>query len=205
MSFFCGFCQKGPFPTEPGLRRHITHSSDCRKKARQEFGSYATSIWNTDHPPDDPIGLDDTGDDPSPALDLPDITLDADLQAAEQVIDDQEEPPVPVQPTQPQGRSMSATVEDVPDEDDETEKSRYIEDFPAEFKAGAVWGVDQPSFESIKQTQEENGTSRCGPFKNEEEWELAEWLIRNVGKKQADVFLKLPIVCNPVDRRGIDA
>jgi len=152
MSFFCGFCQKGPFQTEPGLHRHITHSSDCQKKAHQEFGSYVTSIWNVDHPLNDPIGLDD----PSPALDLPDITLDANLQGAEQAIDSHEETPVP---TQLQGCSMNTTVEDMPDEDNETEKSHYIEDFPAEFKAGTVWGVDQPSFKSIKQTQEENGTS----------------------------------------------
>jgi len=69
-----------------------------------------------------------------------------------------------------------------------------FEDFMAEFKAGAVWGVDQPSFESIKQTQEENSTSHWRPFKNEEEWELTEWLIHNMGQKQTDVFLKLPIV-----------
>ncbi|KDR74234.1 hypothetical protein GALMADRAFT_70686, partial [Galerina marginata CBS 339.88] len=55
------------------------------------------------------------------------------------------------------------------------------------------WGEDQPLFESIKQAQEENGTSRWGPFENEEDWELAEWLIHNVGQKQTDAFLKLPI------------
>jgi hypothetical protein len=37
-------------------------------------------------------------------------------------------------------------------------------------------------------------SSHWGPFENEEEWGLAEWLIRNVGQKQTDTFLKLPIV-----------
>jgi hypothetical protein len=33
-----------------------------------------------------------------------------------------------------------------------------------------------------------------GPFKDEKEWWLAKWLITNIGQKQTDKFLKLPIV-----------
>ncbi|KAG1872229.1 hypothetical protein F4604DRAFT_1881036 [Suillus subluteus] len=33
-----------------------------------------------------------------------------------------------------------------------------------------------------------------GPFKDEEEWQLAKWLIQNVGQNQTDKFLKLPII-----------
>ena len=32
-----------------------------------------------------------------------------------------------------------------------------------------------------------------GPFEDEEEWQLAEWLIQNVSQRQMDNFLKLPI------------
>ena len=33
-----------------------------------------------------------------------------------------------------------------------------------------------------------------GPFEDEDEWQLAKRLIQNIGQKQTDVFLKLPIV-----------
>jgi hypothetical protein len=32
------------------------------------------------------------------------------------------------------------------------------------------------------------------PFASEQEWELTKWLIKNVGQKSTDEFLKLPIV-----------
>ncbi|KAK0451956.1 Zn-finger domain-containing protein [Desarmillaria tabescens] len=54
-----------------------------------------------------------------------------------------------------------------------------------------------------------------GPFTDEEEWELAEWLLKNVGQMQAEAFLNLPIlptqtagwICNivTVKRDKIDA
>ena len=81
----------------------------------------------------------------------------------------------------------------VPDED--SQKPRYyFEDYPAERKAGATWGNDQPLFVKIKREQEENGTSKWGPFKDQDEWKLAKWLSKNAGQKQTDEFLKLNIV-----------
>jgi len=87
---------------------------------------------------------------------------------------------------------MVATSQEVPDK--ETYPESHIEYFPEDRKAGAGWGYDVPLFECIRREQEESGTLWWGPFDSEEEWELAEWLIRNVGQKQTDTFLKLPIV-----------
>jgi hypothetical protein len=49
-------------------------------------------------------------------------------------------------------------------------------------------------YEYLDEEQKREGGSRWGPFEDEDEWQLAEWLIRNVGQKQTDIFLKLPIV-----------
>ena len=73
-------------------------------------------------------------------------------------------------------------------------RGNYFEEYPSERKVGAAWGKDQPLFEQIQKEQQENGTSKWGPFKDEDEWELAEWLSKNVGQKQTDTFLKLNIV-----------
>ncbi|KAJ7024230.1 hypothetical protein C8F04DRAFT_913419, partial [Mycena alexandri] len=39
----------------------------------------------------------------------------------------------------------------------------------------------------------ENGTD-FGPFRDEEEWDLARWLMKNVNQTGTDEYLKLPIV-----------
>ena len=38
------------------------------------------------------------------------------------------------------------------------------------------------------------GASKWSPFKNEDEWELAQWLLKNVGQSAIDEYLKLPSV-----------
>ncbi|KAJ7651800.1 hypothetical protein B0H17DRAFT_832323, partial [Mycena rosella] len=49
-------------------------------------------------------------------------------------------------------------------------------------------------FEEIRDDEILKGAEVWGPFKDESEWELAKWLIKNVGHTAADEFLKLSIV-----------
>ncbi|KAH7904475.1 hypothetical protein BJ138DRAFT_1019119, partial [Hygrophoropsis aurantiaca] len=43
------------------------------------------------------------------------------------------------------------------------------------------------------------GAEIWGPFATNDEWELAKWLIKNVGHNQAENFLKLNIIQSKVD------
>ena len=63
-------------------------------------------------------------------------------------------------------------------------------------KAGQPISLRQgkTAFEKIEDSQVLKYGEVLGPFRDEEEWELAKWLIKNVGHTQADSFLKLPIV-----------
>lgn len=61
-------------------------------------------------------------------------------------------------------------------------------------EAGAVYGKSKTPFERIRDEEILKGAEVLGPFKDDEEWELAKWLIKNVGHTQAESFLKLPIV-----------
>ena len=192
----CGFCGK-LCPTVPGLKRHIDGNAGCKKASRQEFGQYAQGIWSN-APPDNEEGL-DGGEvpeenhpiEPTP-LDLPDIHLEEDIQNAGALFGDEEVDAPPS--NEPRLNPHRATVEDAPDEEEGDNQARYVEEFPEEYRAGATWGQSNPLFESHRQAQQEDGSSPWGPFENEEEWGLAEWLIRNVGQKQTDAFLRLPIV-----------
>jgi hypothetical protein len=137
-------------------------------------------------------------DDDDELPDMPDIMLEEDLQGLEHDLVDARgsqpdtiTPPGPeAQPARPQ--HQRATVENA---DNEGEESAYfIEEFPANFGTGTVWGEEILFFEKLQQKQEKNGTSKWGPFKDQDEWELGEWLIRNIGQKQTDAFLNLNIV-----------
>ena len=158
-----------------------------QKASHEEFGQYTNSIWvdvpaNQDNAEQQPIEPD--------VPDVPDFYLDEDFQIAEEF----QQPPLQ-QPDDPQPRPQHATV-DIPVNEDnvECEGARYIENFPEDRLAGATWGRCKPLFETLDEEQKVVGGSRWAPFEDEEEWQLAEWLIQNVGQKQTDLFLKLPIV-----------
>jgi hypothetical protein len=70
----------------------------------------------------------------------------------------------------------------------------FIQDFPGE--AGMPGKKRKTQFEEIKDRQMKAGEPCWGPFADEDEWELARWLMTaNVSQNRRDAFLKLPIVC----------
>ncbi|EIW85318.1 hypothetical protein CONPUDRAFT_150132 [Coniophora puteana RWD-64-598 SS2] len=48
-------------------------------------------------------------------------------------------------------------------------------------------------FNNLRDEQLALGLDLWAPFDNEEEWQLARWLVTNVGKTAIEEFLKLPI------------
>jgi hypothetical protein len=191
MPYHCSFCGK-TCTTAAGLDRHIARTPDCKKASGEEFSEYAKSIWD-----DIPANPNHAEQEPLDNLpEYPDFNLEEDFQIAEDMLYDEEinlpqqPPPQPPDEPEPNPQPEPATAE-VPTNED---GGRYIENFPEEFLAGATWGRCKPLFESIDEEQKRAGRSRWAPFEDEDEWQLAEWLIRNVGQKQTDSFLKLPIV-----------
>ncbi|KAF8881119.1 hypothetical protein BD779DRAFT_1675607 [Infundibulicybe gibba] len=86
-----------------------------------------------------------------------------------------------------------ARMVEVEDEDWPTSR-RWTVPFPVDQQVGETFGNSPTTFEVIRDDQILNGDEVLGPFKNEDEWQLAKWLIKNVGHGQADEFLKLPII-----------
>jgi hypothetical protein len=132
---------------------------------------------------------------------MPDITLENDLLILEDDLAYNEDDlandagPPPENPPADQ-RAPRVIVQDTGPEvlAKEKEAAVYVEECPADLRAGAVWGEEVPDFEKLSREQKENGSSRWGPFEDEDEWDLAKWLIRNVGHNQTDSFLNLNIV-----------
>ena len=192
---YCSFCGK-QCANASGLERHIANAPKCKKASAEIFSQFANNIWdnvpaNPDPPPDfhnfPDFHLED------------DIHLEEDFRLAEETLDDefnlqqQQSPPPSPPPDEPQPHPQQEAGE-VPSSEEVNDGGRYIEKFPEEFLAGATWGRGKPLFESLDEERRQEGGPRWAPFEDEDEWQLAEWLIRNVGQKQTDAFLRLPIV-----------
>ncbi len=96
-----------------------------------------------------------------------------------------------------EGQRRTVEVEDVPDV---ANKPYFVEEFPAEKEAGVIFGSAPTIFQGIQDEQILKGAEVLGPFADDDEWELAKWMIKNVGHNQAEAFLKLPIVSSFTSR-----
>ncbi|KII88252.1 hypothetical protein PLICRDRAFT_111519 [Plicaturopsis crispa FD-325 SS-3] len=85
------------------------------------------------------------------------------------------------------------TVEEVEDEDADRARKyrRFTERYPGPVAVGL--GEGETSFWETREDQEALGQDRWAPFADEEEWELARWLMKNVNQGATDAYLKLPI------------
>ncbi|KAK0498186.1 hypothetical protein EDD18DRAFT_1350811 [Armillaria luteobubalina] len=85
----------------------------------------------------------------------------------------------------------TVTIEEVEDIDLElTRQWHYQRDFP-DNKAGAPLHHGKTTFQHIHDEQILKQEEVLGPFQDNKEWELAKWLIKNVGHSAAKEFLKL--------------
>ena len=84
-----------------------------------------------------------------------------------------------------------AQVEEIEDEE-AGGLHQWVEDYPR--PTGVAGQPAKSYFEEIRARQEKMGEDLWAPFDDQEEWELAQWLMLNVGQNATDKFLKLPIV-----------
>ncbi|KAJ7574917.1 hypothetical protein C8J56DRAFT_802318 [Mycena floridula] len=95
-------------------------------------------------------------------------------------------------------RPRSTSIEEVPDDDSNDPVSvydpRYVwrQAFPEEARAGEALRPCQTVFEDFREEQKKHGDEPWAPFKSEEDWELARWLMES-GASQTKInsFLKL--------------
>lgn len=102
--------------------------------------------------------------------------------------------PEPVFDHDSQPPRRRTTVEDVTATEQGQSPRTYSQPFPSAHYAGAAFGSSRTSFNTIRDEQILNNTDIWGPFQNADEWELAKWLVKNVGHTQAESFLKLAMV-----------
>ncbi|KAH7920044.1 hypothetical protein BV22DRAFT_1107884 [Leucogyrophana mollusca] len=177
----CGHCRK-TLPTLGGLKKHIAKRKECRQKWEEQILRTCDSVNVFD---DDAAEVPDHHTDAAAAADpsdREDSTMgDIDIEGI-------------FSPPPPPHQSKRARVEEVGDEGDLPSRGRYFEPYPR--NAAADLGEGKTTFEQYSDHQKDTGERRWGPFDDQEEWELAEWLIKSLGQTRTDEYLKLPITKN---------
>jgi hypothetical protein len=168
-----------------GLRSHIAQREECQNAMqrvadkRQPKLSTAEDEPATNNQPADNIemmdvDIPDAFDPPQPEFDPPHRSLSPSMD-----------------PGPAEKPDMRARVEEVDDEE-AGERSRWVEDYPR--PAGTPGQPAKSYFEEVRAEQCRNGQEPWAPFEDQDEWELAQWLLQNVGQNVTEKFLKLPIV-----------
>ena len=72
--------------------------------------------------------------------------------------------------------------------------ARCVEGYPRPAGIPVSTIKEKTKFERLYQEHNEAGITHFLPFRDQDDWELAKWLNKNVGQKATDDFLKLNIV-----------
>lgn len=190
-TFTCSYCESPLiFTTRRALSNHIARQAECRKQRATEYQQLVEHGPGLQHSPElvsptdslfdapEDTAMDEaTGFEESQPAD--NGSMHPDLLASEP---DAEEP-----------RRRGVEIEDITDEEYPAASAAYMwsSNTPT---AGSVYGAGQTAFHAIRDNQILRGDEVLGPYRDEEEWELSKWLIKNVGHNATDEFLKLKIV-----------
>lgn len=173
--FVCFNCSASK-PTLQGLRSHISQRQACREAFAARFQLQATTPAS---PSSAPIDL------AAEHQNLPDNSYDTPL-VSPQIPDAQDSPEPP---------SKRARVEEVEDIEPGGLPKRPFRRFDT--TAGQTYGEGRTLYERMQEEREREGLGEnpWEPFENQQEWELARWLLSS-GLSQSDIdkYLKLEIV-----------
>lgn len=181
--YICKYCHQRK-PTETALNRHIAHSPICFRSWQDDLcrlsslDSGPESNVNRGTPP----MVDWT---PHDSL-VDDSNVDAELEVSIQDV------PIPYPAKKKTSVHRSSEERDEGgDVDNPRSQTRYRRRFPRPAK---ILGDGKTKFDTWKEEQDLHGGDEWAPFTNQKEWDLVQWLIKNVGKGSIDEYLKLPIV-----------
>jgi hypothetical protein len=100
-------------------------------------------------------------------------------------------------------QSQSESTKEVEDND---APGRYAEEYNP-VGVAHILRKSQTAFETLKEDQNHAGLGKrpWAPFKDEDEWQLAQFLIKEVSQTAANKYLKLSIVSGgPFQRKGLN-
>src|ERR1700738_590988 len=186
----CFTCRR-LFKTARSLKLHITKSKLCGKLWEEELNRELptdlqvgkTPITGPGHHPFPNVTLDAFSD----ASNMPSLPIQSDRNDLDSLhphspdhLADQQEPPA---------KKVRVTVEEA---EDEQAPRRFI--FNYHGNAAQVQNIGETEFQEFYKSQEALGHSPWHPFESQDEWQLAEWLMKRVNQTGIEEFLNLEIV-----------
>ncbi|KAJ7596914.1 Zn-finger domain-containing protein [Mycena floridula] len=168
----CKYCHRD-FSTEAGVNHHQANAAACRQKRDTEFQHLRAEVAQGVSEPR------------CSSPHLPPAPIDIEPPASPVAYQDG---PEDIDARVPGRRVTIRDVEDLGD--------GFSQPFPEGREAGATFGHDRTTFQKIRDEQVLKGYEILGPFKDDDEWELAKWLLKNVGHNATEDFLKLGAIKN---------
>ncbi|KAI6023988.1 hypothetical protein BKA83DRAFT_4125394 [Pisolithus microcarpus] len=190
-SHCCDCCLK-PILTLAGVKQHITQSAACQQQWNWVLKCMA-SVASVD---DNQIG-DELDDAPGMVSDWYDESdgnnsghdnLNIHKGPLVQQLWTYAEP----KPIYPPSRCASV-ADDVEDGPALTNRGCFVKQYMG--AAAHILGSRPTVYEVMEKAENTSSGGQWAPFQNEEEWELACFLMKNVGQMRIDDFLKLSLVC----------
>jgi hypothetical protein len=192
----CKFCGE-PFTTAANVQKHQSQAPACLKKVEEEVREISRlrreRRANTTRPPFSGCGNTDFGP-------TNEVEVESQLPAGNILPHWQDEGDTGQRSELVVDWDATAPTDMVELEAQEEEVYTRIKvkqtAFPLKegLKAGHAYRLGKTLFQSIQDDLITKNGELLGPFKNDAEWELAKWLIKNVGHAQVDTLLKLSIV-----------
>jgi hypothetical protein len=177
--YHCKYCHQKK-STETALNRHIAHSRACFKAWQDDLLKLSSTN----------LGIDSSGSINRRYATMDQLIAHDNIGTNSEV---EESIPEMIPDHTFEDRSFSRSEErDVQDVHDAHSQSRYRRRYTGQ--AVEILGKGKTNFEAWQEAQTIHNDNEWAPFHDEKEWNLAQWLIKNVGQKSIDEFLKLPIV-----------
>ena len=195
----CNYCLK-PIVTAPGVKRHISQSPACRQQWRKLLER--TTVTATEDKVDqsnDNI-LDNTPEVDASYQWADDVHMGyssdgAISQEGHMIIESryrEDSGPSELHDPPPKRPQVEDDIEDA--EASMPPTGRFTEQL-ADITA-KILGSAKTVFERLEEEELAKEETEWAPFQDEEEWEVAKFLMKNLGQKKMDEFLDLPLVCD---------
>ncbi|KIJ10868.1 hypothetical protein PAXINDRAFT_16199 [Paxillus involutus ATCC 200175] len=181
----CGYCEKA-VPTIGSVKRHIARYPECHKHWEAMVAqANGVSVFDKPEIKQDQFNGDKQND----------ILTDHQQGPSPDGMEDWQPPTCtytcsPASDTSEVPKPPRATVEDVADED-EGGPSRFFENFDGAAKVLCEASTTSNRFQTERAAKNE---PTYFPFKDNDKWDLAAWMIKHLGQTHIDELLKLPIV-----------
>ncbi|KAI6029034.1 hypothetical protein EDC04DRAFT_2605660 [Pisolithus marmoratus] len=164
----CDYCLK-PITTLAGVKQHISQSTTCQQQWNEVLKHTAGTAVSADNDHQMDNRLDNTPGVPSDWYNESDGS-----DAGGDMFNIEEEDDIEV------GTSLA-------------NPGCFVEQYTG--IAAQIFGSRHTVFEEMEKAEYKNCRNQWSPFQSKEEWDLAHFLMKNVGQTKIDEFLKLSLIC----------